>query len=63
MRIFKKFKNGWRLKIGGTNGEKFMVLLQYFNRNTGKRGFRLIINFNTEKLIKLFGFNQKHIGV
>ena len=56
---FKKLKTGWRLKIGGTSGEPFGFLLQYFN----KRGFRFIINFNTDHLIKFFGFNQKIIGV
>lgn len=59
MKIFKKFENGWRLKIGGVNGEKFEVYLRYFKR----KGFRLMINLNTNKLIKLFGFNQKIIGV
>lgn len=56
---FKKLNNGWRFKIGGTSGEPFEIKLQYFN----KCGFRLHLNFNTDFLIKLFGFNQKVIGV
>ena len=56
---FKKLKNGWRFKLGGTSGEAFEITLRYFN----KCGFRLYLNFNTEFLIKIFGFNQKIIGV
>lgn len=55
---FKKFRNGWRIKIGGTSGKSFEVSLRYFN----KYGFRLTINFNTDRLIKLFGFNQMSWG-
>lgn len=55
---FKKFRDGWRIKIGGTNGESFEVRLRYFN----EYGFRLIINFNTDFLIKFFGFNQRSWG-
>ena len=56
---FRKLNNGWRFKIGGTSGEPFGITLRYFN----KCGFRLLINFNTDSLIKIFGFNQKIIGV
>ena len=56
---FRKLNNGWRFKIGGTSGEAFGITLRYFN----KCGFRLLINFNTDFLINLFGFNQKIIGV
>lgn len=56
---FKKFKYGWRFKLGGTSGEAFEITLIYFN----KCGFRLCLNFNTNFLIKIFGFNQKIIGV
>ena len=49
---FRKLNNGWRFKIGG-------ITLRYFN----KCGFRLCLNFNTDFLIKIFGFNQKIIGV
>lgn len=52
---FRKLKNGWRFKIGGTSGEAFGIKLMYFN----KSGFRLHLNFNTNLLIKIFGFNQK----
>ncbi len=56
---YKKLKNGWRFKIGGTSGEPFEITLQYFN----KCGFRLHINFNIDFLIKIFGFNQKIIDI
>lgn len=56
---FRKLNNGWRFKIGGTSREAFGITLRYFN----KCGFRLLINFNTDFLINLFGFNQKIIGV
>lgn len=64
MKILKKFENGWRIKIGGVNAEKFQIYLRYFSGLYGERkGFRLMINLNTDKLIKLFGFNQKIIGI
>lgn len=56
---FKRLKDGWRFKIGGTSGETFGVLLRYFSG----LGFRLTINFNTDTLIRLFGFNQRVYGV
>ena len=56
---FRKLNNGWRFKIGGTSGKAFGITLRYFN----KCGFRLLLNFNTDFLINLFGFNQKIIGV
>ena len=56
---FRKLNNGWFFQIGGVNGEAFRLLLRYFN----KRGYRLEVDLNTETLIKLFGFNQKIIGV
>lgn len=55
---YKKLRDGWRIKIGGTSGESFEVNLRYFN----EYGFRLTINFNTDCLIKLFGFNQRSWG-
>lgn len=45
--------------IGGVTGQPFMFELKHF---TGK-GLRLIVCFNTERLINLFGFNQKVLGV
>lgn len=51
---FRKFNNGWRFKVGGTSGEPMGIVLRYFN----KCGFRLLVNFNTDFLINLFGFNQ-----
>ena len=56
---FKKVNGGWRFKIGGTCGEAFELTIRYFN----KQGFRLIVCLNTDMLIRLFGFNQKVIGV
>lgn len=56
---FKKLNNGWRFKIGGTSGEAFGITLMYFY----KCGFQFHLNFNTDFLIKIFGFNQKIIGV
>lgn len=55
---FRKLNNGWRFKIGVTSGEPMGITLRYFN----KCGFLLLINFNTDFLINLFGFNQKIIG-
>lgn len=56
---YRKLKDGWRFKIGGTSGEAFGITLRYFN----KCGFRLYLNFNNYFLIRIFGFNQKVIGV
>lgn len=47
------------LKLETLLGEAFGITLRYFN----KCGFRLLLNFNTDFLIKIFGFNQKIIGV
>lgn len=55
----KRFDNGWRFKVGGVNGEPFEFCCRYFSR----RGFRVIINLNTDRLIRIFGFNQKVFGV
>lgn len=62
---FKRIRNipggehDWYFQIGDTSGEKpFCILLRYF---TGE-GFRLVINFYRDKLIKLFGF-QREIGI
>lgn len=56
---FRKLNNGWYFQIGDVNGKTFRLFFRYFNR----RGYKLIIDLNTETLIKLFGFNQKIIGV
>lgn len=47
------------LRIGNCNGGKFEIVLEHFRHE----GFRLIVNLNTDKLIKLFGFNQRVYGV
>jgi len=52
---FKKLDNGWRFQIGGTNGEAFGLHIRYFN---GFK-FRITVDFNTDTLIRLFGFNQR----
>lgn len=56
---FRKFNNGFSFQIGGVNGESFMINIRYFN----VKGFRLTVSLNTDRLIKLFGFNQRIIGV
>lgn len=62
----KKLDNGWRIRIGGVNKESFCIVLRYFNDNGykhKKRMFRVIIDLNTDKLIDLFGFNEKVINI
>lgn len=56
---FHKVCTGWYFQIGGVSGESFGIILQYF---TGE-GFRFTVNFNTDNLIKFFGFNQRTWGV
>ena len=56
---FRKFEDGWCFQIGGVNGESFEIYLRYFSHE----GFRLTINLNTDRLIRLFGFNSRHYGV
>ena len=48
----KRFNNGWSIKIGAFR-------LRYFTN----KGFRLYVNFSRHFFIKLFGFNQKIVGV
>lgn len=52
-------EHDWLIQIGDTNGKPFCIKLRWFTRC----GFRLTINFNTDRLIKLFGFNHKIIEV
>lgn len=52
---FRKLNNGWRFKIGGTSGEAFGITLRYFN----KCGFRLLLNLNTDFLIKILDSIKK----
>jgi hypothetical protein len=54
----KKYNNHFSIKIGGVNGENFMILIAVYK---GKPHTRITICFNTDKLIKIFGFNQKNI--
>ncbi len=56
---FRKIENGWRFRLGGVNGEAYMLNLRYFSR----KGFRLTVCFNTEGLVRLFGFNQRVWGL
>ena len=60
----KKLENGWRVRIGGVAGEPFCIVLRYFNSNGYKhrKGFRLIIDLNGERLVNLFGFNERIIN-
>lgn len=55
-RIIRKQSNGWRLQIGGCNGEAFNVQVIYFK---GK-GIVFSIDLNTERLVERFGFNHRH---
>lgn len=64
---FRKIDNvmaaGWRVIIGGCNGQAFRVELRYFKGTENhRRGFRLMIDLNGYWLINLFGFNHKIIG-
>lgn len=53
-------EHDWFFEIGNTSGEKpICICLRYFTR----KGFRLSINLYRNWLIKLFGFNEKIIGV
>lgn len=53
-------KYDWYFQIGDTSGRKaFCILLKHY---TGD-GFGLRINLCHDWLIKLFGFNEKIIGV
>lgn len=60
----KKLENGWRIRVGGVNGQSFCVVLRYFNSRGYKhdKGFRLIIDLNSDRLIRLFGFNERVIN-
>lgn len=55
-RIIRKQSNGWRLEIGGCNGEAFYAKVIYFK---GK-GIVFSLDLHTERLIELFGFNHRH---
>ena len=54
----KKNRTNLSFTIGGTNGQNFMIQWKIFKINKQ----RLTICFNTDGLIKFFGFNQKIIG-
>lgn len=56
---FKKLDKGWRFQIGGVNGEAFRLHIRYFN---GFK-FRITVDFNTDTLISLFGFNHRVLEV
>lgn len=55
---FKKYKNHFSIKIGGTNGEDYMFRIGFYKTYPH---IKITICFNTDKLIKIFGFNQKDI--
>lgn len=54
----RKYRNHFSIKFGGVNGENYMFL---FEIHRMKPHFRITVCFNTDKLIKMFGFNQKNI--
>lgn len=60
---FKKLKHignhDWYIQIGDTTGNKpFCIIVRHFT----KCGCRLTINLCHDRLITLFGFNQKVFG-
>lgn len=60
---FEKLKNidkhDWCIRIGDTSGNKpFCINIRHFT----KHGCRLTINLYHDRLISLFGFNQKIFG-
>ena len=56
----KKYQNHISVKFGGVNGEKYMFRICFHNT---KPYIRICICFNTDKLIKAFGYNQKDIAL
>ena len=60
----RKFDDGWRIRVGDYD-KNFCIALRYFNSNGYKhtKGFRIIIDLNTEKLINIFKFNHKIIHI
>lgn len=61
--LIRKHENCWRFRIGGVNGQSFRLLLIYWNNreNRNIKRFRFVIDLNTDRLIRLFGFNEKVI--
>lgn len=61
--LIRKHENCWRFRVGGVNGQPFRLLLRYRNNreNRSIKRFRLVIDLNTNELIRLFGFNEKVI--
>ena len=57
---FKKYKNHFSIQIGGVRGENFRFLFQFYKY---KPHLRITINFNTDRLIKIFGYNTKVIEI
>ncbi len=59
-RLKRLGSHDWYFQLGAVDGKQpFCILLRHF---TGL-GFRLTINLNSDKLIKMFGFCQKIFGV
>ncbi|MGN1167188.1 MAG: hypothetical protein ACI4S2_12545 [Lachnospiraceae bacterium] len=61
--LIRKHENCWRFRVGGVDGQPFRLLLRYRNNkeNRSIKRFRLSIDLNTDRLIHLFGFNEKVI--
>lgn len=57
----RKNENRFSIQFGGVNGEAYMFRISFFRKI--KPLIRISIHFNTEKLIKIFGYNQKVINL
>lgn len=55
----ERINGGWRICNGPIGERDLYISLRYFRG----RGFRLIIDCNTEFWMKIFGFNYRHWGV
>lgn len=59
----KKYKTHFIIQFGGVGGQNFMFQIQFYKKPTKDcPHIRITICFNTDKLIKLFGFNQKEFS-
>lgn len=55
----RKNENRFSIQFGGVNGEDYMFRISFFRKI--KPLIRITICFHTEKLIRIFGYNQKNI--
>ena len=56
---YRKYQNHLSVKFGGVCGESYMFRISF--HKTSPR-LRVCICFNTNELIRFFGFNQKDIN-